>query len=832
MKTYIYRVLLIFIVSQSIFSQVVEGNVENLPVKEYTLTINEEVVNKAGVAVKGMTVNGSIPGPVLEFTEGEYAIIHVKNEMKEETSIHWHGLILPNFYDGVPYLNTPPIKPGQTLNYEFPINQSGTYWYHSHTMLQEQSGVYGSIVIHPQKETLLYDKEVVLMLSDWTNEKPMNVLRNLKRGNEWYGIRKGTSTPLNKVIARGAFGAQLDFWRQRMGGADIADVYYPAFLINGKQAIEYPDFKSGEKVRVRVINGGASTSFWMTFGGEDPVLVSADGHDVVPVVKNKTFIGVAETYDFIVTIPEDGKIEYRITAQDGSGTASAFLGSGKTLAAQVVPRPDKIGMMQKMAKMDMKMGAHAIKYRPKKDERFKIKNEYGMQMDMPKDSAMKGMQMDHSKMKGMKMDDMKHKQMDMPKDSTMKGMQIDHSKMKGMKMDDMKHKQMDMPKDSTMKGMEMDHSKMDHSKTQMDGMQENHMVVADSKKGNGMESEMKMEGMNLFSEYNYDYLRSPVKTNYSANAPVKEILLNLTGNMQRYIWSMNGVPLAETDKIKIEGGQVTRITLNNLTMMHHPMHLHGHFFRVINKNGDYSPLKHTVNVPPMENVTIEFYGNEYGDWFFHCHVLYHMMGGMARVFSYDTPRDTRMKGFPISELVAETNRYYSWGMVDAASHFTALQLAASNLRNQFNVSLEYGWNKNIEGEVTYERYLHDYLRVFGGVNIENDKEDSFDSFNTTAVVGIRFLTPYLFALDARIDNELRPRISLGRSIMIFPKFSVFGYYEYRLDLGLVNDLPVAKEYTSDTVCSAGAEYMLSRNVSLMGSYDNRFGAGGGLSVRF
>jgi hypothetical protein len=423
-------------------------------------------------------------------------------------------------------------------------------------------------------------------------------------------------------------------------------------------------------------------------------------------------------------------------------------------------------------------------------------------------------------------------QMDMPKDSAMKGMQIDHSKMKGMKMDDMKHKQMDMPKDSTMKGMEMDHSKMDHSKTQMDGMQENHMVVADSKKGNGMESEMKMEGMNLFSEYNYDYLRSPVKTNYSANAPVKEILLNLTGNMQRYIWSMNGVPLAETDKIKIEGGQVTRITLNNLTMMHHPMHLHGHFFRVINKNGDYSPLKHTVNVPPMENVTIEFYGSEYGDWFFHCHVLYHMMGGMARVFSYDTPRDTRMKGFPVSELVAETNRYYSWGMVDAASHFTALQLASSNLRNQFNVSLEYGWNKNIEGEVTYERYLHDYLRVFGGVNIENDKEDSFDSFNTTAVVGIRFLTPYLFALDARIDNELRPRISLGRSIMIFPKFSVFGYYEYRLDLGLVNDLPVAKEYTSDTVWSAGAEYMLSRNVSLMGSYDNRFGAGGGLSVRF
>jgi hypothetical protein len=819
MNIFKYTALLILIGSQPIFSQVVEGNVDNLPVKEYTLTIKEEVVNKAGVAVKGMTVNGSIPGPVLEFTEGEYAIIHVKNEMHMETSVHWHGLILPNFYDGVPYLTTPPVKPGETLKYEFPINQSGTYWYHSHTMLQEQSGVYGSIVIHPKKETFVYDKELVLMLSDWTNEKPMNVLRNLKRGNEWYGIRKGTATPLNKVIARGAFGAQVKFWKQRMGGADIADVYYPAFLINGKQSIEYPDFKPGEKVRVRVIDGGASTSFWMTFGGEDPVLISADGHDVVTVVKNKTFIAVAETYDFIVTIPQEGKIEYRITAQDGSGTASAFLGSGKIIAAADVPRPDKISMMQKMAEMDMKMGAHALKYRPKKDERFKMKKEYGMQMDSSKDSTMKGMDMG----------DMKEKQVDRSKDSTMKGTDMDHSKMKGMKMGHMKEKQVDKSKDSLKTGVGMNHSTMNHSK--MDSMQKE-ARTADFAKKDSVDSKMKMGGMNFFPEYNYDYLRSPVKTNYSADAPVKEILLNLTGNMQRYIWSMNGVPLAETDKIKIEGGQITRITLNNLTMMHHPMHLHGHFFRVINKNGEYSPLKHTVNVPPMGNVTIEFYGSEYGDWFFHCHVLYHMMGGMARVFSYDTPRDLRMKGFPISELVAETNRYYSWGMVDAASNFTGLKLMTSNLRNQFNASIEYGWNKNLEAEVSYERYLHDYLRVFGGINIENETRKSLDNFKTTAVVGVRYLTPYLFALDARIDNELRPRIALGRSIMVFPKFSIFGYYEYQIDLGLINNLPINREFTSETVWSAGAEYFLSRNVSLMGSYDNRYGAGGGLSVRF
>ena len=648
------------------------------------------------------------------------------------------------------------------------------------------------------------------MLSDWTNEKPMNVLRNIKRGNEWYGIRKGTATPLNRVIKRGALGAQLNFWRQRMEGADIADVYYPAFLINGEESIEYPEFKPGEKVRLRIIDGGASTSFWMTFGGGDPLLVSADGLDVVPVKKNKTFIGIAETYDFIVTIPEKGTIEFRITAQDGSGTASAFLGTGDVLPAEIVPRPDKIGMMQKMAKMDMKMGAHALKYRPKKDERYKMKEEYGMQMD-----KMQGMDMGNSEMKD---DDMKN---------------MDHSKMQGieMKKDSI---QQDMMKDPKMDDMNMEIPKgttsIDHTK--MKGMAMN--MQKDTIKMETMAG-MKMEGMDRFAEYNYDYLKSPKETTYDKDVPVKEILLNLTGNMNRYIWSMNGVPLSEADKIKINNKEVTRITFNNLTMMHHPMHLHGHFFRVLNENGEYSPLKHTVNVPPMQKVTIEFYGNngdEYGDWFFHCHILYHMMGGMARVVSYDTPRDPRMNEFPVSKIIEETDKWYSWGMIDAASHATALNIISSNIRNQFNLSFEYGWNKNLEAEATYEYYLHDYLRVFGGVNIENETRKSLDQFKTTAVVGVRYLTPYLFALDARIDNELRPRIGLGRSIMLFPRFSVFGYYEYQIDLGFVNNLPINKDFTSETVWSAGAEYFLSRNVSLMGSYDNRFGGGGGLSVRF
>ena len=788
----------------------VEGNVDNLPVKEYTLTLKQEKVNKAGKEVMGMTINGSIPGPVLEFTEGEYAVIYVKNEMDVETSIHWHGLLLPNFYDGVPYLNTPPIEPGHTLKYEFAIKQSGTYWYHSHTMLQEQVGVFGSFVIHPKKEPFEYDKELVLMLSDWTNEKPMSVLRNLKRGTEWYNYRKGTSTPLNQVIKHGAFKAQLNFWKQRMESADIADIYYPAFLINGEQSIEYPEFKAGEKVRLRIIDGGASTQFWITFGGGEPLLVSSDGIDIVPVKKDKIFIAIAEAYDFIVTIPENGKIEFKITAQDGSGTASAFLGNGDILKAPSIPKPDKIGMMKKMAKMDMKMGAHALKFCPKKDERHKMKKEYGMQME----GDMKSMNMSGSN--NMKMDMNDDMKMEMPKDSIMDKMKEPSAmKMKEpMKMNDSmamkKPIKMDMAKDTTMNAMEKS-SKMTMKK-------EDNSKDSSIKKG-----EMK---------YNYDYLKSPQKTHYGKDVPVKEILLNLTGNMQRYIWSMNGVPLSETDNIKIKGNQVTRITLNNLTMMHHPMHLHGHFFRVINKNGDYSPLKHTVNIPPMQQVTIEFYGNEYGDWFFHCHILYHMMGGMARVFSYDTPRDKRMNEYPAKEIVAETDRYYSWGLLDATSSMIGLNLTTSNIRNQFNASFEYGWNENLEAEVTYEYYLHDYLRVFGGVNIENEIPDSLNEFNTVAVAGIRYFTPYMFSLDARIDSELRPRISLGRSIMIFPKLSIFGYYEYQIDLGIVNNLPANINSVSETVWSAGAEYMLSRNFSLMASYDNRYGAGGGLSLRF
>ncbi|MAW95647.1 MAG: copper oxidase [Leeuwenhoekiella sp.] len=761
---------------------------EGRPVKEYNLTIEENEMTLAGVTAKGMTINGGIPGPVLEFNEGDLAIINVTNKMDEETSVHWHGLILPNFYDGVPYLTTPPIKPGTTFQYRIPINQSGTYWYHSHTMLQEQSGVYGSIVIQPKEKTLDYDKDLVVVLSDWTNEDPMNVLRNLKRRNEWYQVKKGTAVPLSRVIKEGALGAQFKFWRDRMEGADIADIYYPAFLSNGKSLAEYPEFKPGEKVRLRFINASASTYYWVDFGGGNPLLVASDGVDVQPVSKSRFLFGIAETYDVIVTIPE-GTIEITATAQDGSGYTSIQLGSGTLYPAKRIDRPDKVEMMKQMAKMDMKMGAPAMVGNKKKKTPEYLKENYGMKMDM-KDGQMKMVMRDKMSMKDGKMND----QMDMKMDDTM-----------GMKKDKM---QMNQAGDSDKMS---DHMQHDMSKMQKDT------------------SSFDYETRKTY--FNYDFLKAKENTAFKDDLPVNELLLNLTGNMERYVWSMNGVPLSETDKINIKGGEVTRITLNNLTMMHHPMHLHGHYFRVINENGERSPLKHTVNVPPMQKVVIEFYNEEYGDWFFHCHVLYHMMGGMARVFSYDTPRDERMKDYPVQKLINETDHYYSWGLLRAGSNFNELFLMSSNIRNGFGLRAEFDYDKNLEAEVNYDRYLNDWLRLYVGVNTETEIPNSFDEFNTVGLVGVKYFTPYRFYVDVSMDHQLRPRIRLDREILIFPRIFLEGEYEYRADFGWVNDIGNSS-YESETQWLVGLSYILSRNFSIQANYNNRYGWGGGLLARF
>lgn len=763
MKYGIIAVMSTLFISQITFAQSGtngnDRNEEGRPVKEYKLTIEQNEMTLGGVSAKAMTINGSIPGPVLEFNEGDLAIINVTNKMDVETSVHWHGLILPNFFDGVPYLTTPPIKPGATFQYRIPVNQSGTYWYHSHTMLQEQKGVYGSIMIQPKEKTLEYDKDLVVVLSDWTNEKPMNVLRNLKRRNEWYQIKKGTAVPLSRAIAQRGFGAQLKMWRDRMEGADIADIYYPAFLSNGKKQAEYPDFKPGEKVRLRFINASASTYYWMDFGEGNPTVVAGDGVDVKPVHKNRLLFAIAETYDVIVTIPE-GKLEIIATAQDGSGHTTIHLGSGKLFAAQVIHRPDKVEMMKQMAKMDMKMGAPALIGNKKKKTPEFLMKRYGMKMQMDMDN------------------DQMSKEDNMPINDDM----------------DMGH---------------MNHNTMPEKDTSRDFTYNERITY-----------------------FNYNFLESKEKTAYNPDIPVNEMLLNLTGNMNRYVWSLNGIPLSEADKIKIKGGEITRITLNNLTMMHHPMHLHGHYFRVINEKGEHSPLKHSVNVPPMEKLTIEFSNEEYGDWFFHCHILYHMMGGMARVISYDTPGDERMEDFPVKELLDETDHYFSWGLAQLGSNFSELRVTTSSIRNEFDLRVESDYNQNSEIEISYNRYLNDWVRIYAGVNSENVIPDSYDKFNTVGLVGVKYFTPYMFNVDVSIDNQLRPRVRVNKEILLFPRFFLEGEYEYRTDFGWVNDLEDNTGFEGEYEWLIRASYILSRNFSIQVNYNNLYGWGGGLSVRF
>ena len=754
-----------------------EENVDNWPEHVYDLAIDYETLNFTGKEVKAMTINGGIPGPNLEFEEGEFAIINVTNKMDVETSVHWHGMILPNFYDGVPYLSTPPIRPGETLQYKFALKQSGTYWYHSHTGLQEQRGVYGSIQINPKEEIFKYDHDLVLVLSDWMDENPASQLKNLKRGNEWYLIRKGQIQSWDKIIKKNAVGAKLKMMWQRMPDMAISDNYFDKFFVNGKADQENPKFTPGEKVRVRFVNASAASYFWLTFGGEDPTLISSDGLDVVPVTKNKTLIGVAETYDFLLTIPQNGKLEVRAMAQDGSGHASAYLGTGTVMAAPIVPEPDLIESMKKMMAMGMKMGAPAAKFNPSKNDSIQYMKKYAMQMN--------GMSMNQGS---------KNK---------------DKMKMGGM----------DMKKGSTA---------MNHDRNQMqdiDSMKMGYIIPEDKVIGDNMKT-----GGN--PEFNYNYLRSPEKTAFNPDRPVREMLFNLTGNMNRYVWSINGVPLSEQDKIKINQGEAVRITLNNMTMMHHPMHLHGHFFRVLNENGEYSPLKHTVNVAPMQKVVIEFAADETGDWFFHCHVLYHLNSGMARVFSYDTPRDERLKGYPLTNLTNEANHMFTWGELTAASHMTELYATATNIRNQFILRGEYGWNKNLEAQFTYERWLNSYFRVFGGVNVENEGADNLEEINTRAIGGVRYLLPLLIDSELRIDDKLRPLVSFSTATMLFPRIGIYGEYEYQMDFGWVNDFEQGTNFEKETTWQVGLEYVLSRNFSIMASYDNRFGAGGGLSLRF
>lgn len=881
---------------------------------EYDLTIDEQTVNVTGKPKQAMTINGGIPGPTMRFTEGDVAVIRVHNKLKTETSLHWHGILLPNKEDGVSYLNTPPIHAGDTYTFEFPLVQSGTYWFHSHTRFQEQVGVYGSIAIQPQQPAYKVDHDLVLLLSDWTNESPAYILKNLKRRNEWYSIKKGNVQSLNRIIKHKAVGAYLRQSMMKMAPMDISDVYYDRFLINGKDTVRYPEIKAGQTVRLRVINASASTYFHINYAGGPMKLIAADGLDVQPVEVERRLIAIAETYDFLVTVPGGGGFEVRASAQDGSGYATAVLGTGPAHNAPIIPRPDlykltanmsqmggmgmgtmnmgkadttaqanidmngpmmhdmvgmnseeqpintikpapKVPDMEKMDHSQMPMGqskpTQDIPTKPKKPESMPGMDH--SQMDMGgKPSAKKSTaakkaakpkkppgsmaSMEHNGMNTTKdgemdMTKMNHGQLD--QSSTMPGM--DHSKM-SMKMDSMPAKKTDSKKPESMAGM--DHSQMSMvAPTSADGSNSSMSGNKAGMKGMGQGgmAHASDRGMSMMDEQNtidYSILKSPEPIVFPANHPIREIPLTLTGNMFRYIWGFNGQPLSRADMIQIRRGEIVRIRMINNTMMMHPIHLHGHYFRVLNGQGQYSPLKHTVNVSPMESLTIELMADDEKDWFFHCHLLYHMLSGMARVVSYGDKPDSSIAQIQKLHLRdMRDNQPFVWGYVQPGYPINYFALNVSNNKNAIFAGGDHDWRTNqFEFDLDYERYFGDWFRIFAGVDGGNEEflrrvrpEDGGQPVNgrriVRAVAGIRYMLPFLIQSEVKFDTRGNVRFQLSGQQMLFPRLEF--QYQAQWLVGSYVRAHVELQYT------------VTKNLFLHTDYDTRYRtAGGGLGYNF
>lgn len=723
---------------------------------EYDLYIDHLMVNFTGKEKMGMAINGGIPGPVLHFNEGDTAIIRVHNKLKnEETSIHWHGLLLPNEEDGVPYLTTAPIKAGQTHTFKFPLIQTGTYWYHSHSMLQEQSGIYGSIVIHPSgwSESASM-KEHVIMLSDWTDENPHEVMRNLKRGMDYYAIKKNSVQSWGEALAKGYLKDRTKTEWMRMPAMDVSDVYYSRFFINGKSDHVFTDVKPGDSLRLRIINGSASSYQWVQYAGSKMKVVAADGIAVQPVEVDKILVAIAETYDVEIKIPDDGMAyEFRATAQDISGYASLYFGNGMKMNAPALPKPDYFTMMREM------------------------NNMAGMDM-----SNMKGMKMD-GEHQGHDMGDMKMENMGLKNDPSMK----DIPSMEQMNMDST----MTMPRDTAMGNMDM--SKMSMSNVAM-----------------GDQGEVTLT---------YNMLRSPAPTVLNDQLPMREIKLSLTGNMIRYVWSFDNKTLSQSDKIVIRKGENVRMILVNNTMMRHPLHLHGHFFRFLNAQGEYSPMKHTFDIGPMETVTIEFYANEEKDWFFHCHILYHMMAGMARVVSYEnSPPNTQLTPKDQKKVFKEDRMLYFWGQTKIASD--AVFGFANIVGNRGILSTTYrvSYKNQYEFQPDYQHFIdkRQFLSAYIGADIRNTFqiiENGNRVDRKVGVIGVRYLLPMFVQSELRVDHRGNVRFQLSRNDMPISR---------RLRLSLVGN--------SDWEYNIDFDYNIAKRFYIHASYDSDYKYGAGLTV--
>ncbi|ENV11391.1 hypothetical protein F966_00173 [Acinetobacter higginsii] len=682
-------------------------------VKEYDLTIAEQTVNITGKPLKRITVNGKFVAPLLEFEEGDDAIIRVHNKLKkQDSSIHWHGLILPGIMDGVPGFNQfDGIAPNKTYEYKFKVRQNGTYWYHSHSKGQEQEGLYGPLVIYPKNRTPLTvaektDKDYVVLLSDFHDSTSDKIMNNLKKEADYYQNRRETVFDVFKQIKKDGLKAtwqDRSMWNQmRMLKTDMSDVTKYTFLMNGKTPEQNwtGNFKTGEKVRLRFINASAMSFFDVRIPNLKMTVVSADGQPVKPVPVDEFRIGTAETYDVIV---EPKQSNYQIEAEsiDRSGFSVGSLHDENTPPINQIKMPksrprslltmEDMGMGHDMSSMagmnhdmssmkgmdhDMSPMTDSSKDQSMSGMNHDMSSMKGMDHDMSsmtdssKDQSMSGMNHDMSSMKGMDHD--MSSMTDSSKDQSMSGMNHDMSSMKGMDHD--MSSMTDSSKDQSMSGMNhdmssmkgMDHdmssmtdsskdqsmSGMNHDMSSMKGMDHDMSSMTDSSKDqsmSGMNHGMQMTTSNAPTQekngdvvYGWANASTPVgqkalqysdlqslKPQPDTRAPEREMEIRLGGNMERYIWTINGKKFNETEPFKVKYGERIRLKFVNDSMMAHPMHLHGMFMQLENgQDPSNMPNKHTIIVPPGKTVTTLLTADELGEWAIHCHLLYHMAAGM------------------------------------------------------------------------------------------------------------------------------------------------------------------------------------------------------------
>ena len=739
----------------SLLSILFNGNLQAQKIVRYDLHVRDTFVNFSGKEKRAIAVNGQIPMPTLTFTEGDIAEIHVYNHLKESTSLHWHGLYLPNKEDGVPFLTQMPIEPNTEFVYNFPIIQSGTHWYHSHSGMQEQIGMYGSLVLKKKQDDPTFRKEIddipqiPIMLSEWTNYKPENVHRMLHNASDWFAIKKGTTQSYAEAIREGHFKTKLTNEWKRMLAMDVSDVYYDKFLINGQNESQLSQFKAGDKVRLRISNGGASSYFWLKYAGGKITVVANDGNDVEPVEVDRLIIGVSETYDVIVTIPaENTSYEFLVTPEDRTASTSIYIGEGIKQLVSPMPKLnyfEGMKMMNDMMNMDGTM------------------DDMGMYMSLQK--------------------------MDM---NTVMYPEISGESQKS--------------KVESHKAMQMDEKK-DHS---------NHAMPSD------------------IVTLNYSMLKSPTITTLPKDAPVRELRFELTGNMNRYVWSMDNVVLSETDKILIKKGEIVRITLYNNSMMRHPMHLHGHDFRVLNGRGDFAPLKNVLDIMPMETDVIEFEANADGDWFFHCHILYHMMAGMNRVFSYENSEPNPYlpnKAKAYKKLQAESNRFHFMAENDFATNGNDGQAMLQNTRWSFGTEWRLGYHDEhgYESETHIGRYIgrNQWFMPFIGFDARYRKLDPGETEEN------------LFGQSTTKDKRLQASLGFNYTLPLLVIFQAEVYHDGNVRVQLMReDIPVSKRLrmafivNTDKEYMGGFKYIIGKNMGITTHYDSDMGIGFGVNINY